>query len=234
MKQELIDIGYRPYFCLNFDKSINMNFKDDILYKEVKYQKWQIPKKIKYWGGDFENPDEELKIKIEIDVKYKNIDILEYCESWQEELTTIDKVIELEKFISQSYLGTLDFNPYSYIYLIKMNNYIKIGKSDNPYKRLAQLQTSNPEKLELLSSFPFDKKNIIEIEKKLHTFYKPKNIKNEWFNLDKLDIEFMNFLYFFSDPLSLKYDCSNIEYIEKNLKTYNKLMNPFKALFKLL
>jgi len=78
----------------------------------------------------------------------------------------------------------------SYVYIIKgsrMNptesNY-KIGISKNVSKRLESLQTSSPEKLELLFKHPTTKYR--EIEKSLHNLFKYYRIREngEWFKFD--------------------------------------------------
>lgn len=74
-----------------------------------------------------------------------------------------------------------------YIYLIQKNteSIYKIGISDNPLKRLKQLQTGNSSRLHLIKVFPVA--NARAIEKRLHRLlmfhrYSP---SGEWFRLSE-------------------------------------------------
>lgn len=67
------------------------------------------------------------------------------------------------------------------------NNTIKIGKSNNPYKRIKQLQTGNSDKLMMLNIISGDLKE----EKELHRKFI--NVSNEWFSAkDKSLLLFIN------------------------------------------
>jgi len=69
-------------------------------------------------------------------------------------------------------------------YIIKdnSNNIYKIGKTKNISKRFSTLSTSNVNlSLEILIRG--------DEEKFLHLFYKDKKVKNEWFYLNKNDID---------------------------------------------
>ena len=59
---------------------------------------------------------------------------------------------------------------------------IKIGISNNPKKRLQQLQTGSPYKLKLLTIV----KGRGDLERSLHSFLKPykQSCKGEWFDFD--------------------------------------------------
>ncbi len=81
------------------------------------------------------------------------------------------------------------------IYVIVNNSktFCKIGYSNNPNKRLVELQTGNPEKLLLIRTY----KGIKALEKHIHFKYKHLNVKNEWFKyskelLEDLDKNFKN------------------------------------------
>ena len=77
-----------------------------------------------------------------------------------------------------------------YIYFITDNEYVKIGCSYDPVKRMKALQTSNPRKLILL------KTTMVACylhlakasESKLHAFYKKYKVRGEWFTMDVLNI----------------------------------------------
>lgn len=75
------------------------------------------------------------------------------------------------------------------IYVIKdsKNNLYKIGVTKNNVKdRLSSMQTSNPNKLEII----FEKKikKYIKVEEFLHVQFNEKNVSGEWFQLNKDEI----------------------------------------------
>jgi hypothetical protein len=79
------------------------------------------------------------------------------------------------------------------IYLIESvrdyDTVYKIGytKSNNTKRnRVINLQTGNDGKLTIIDEYHTS--YGISLEKALHNFYKPKNIRNEWFELDIKDI----------------------------------------------
>jgi hypothetical protein len=63
------------------------------------------------------------------------------------------------------------------IYFIKCNNYVKIGRSIDPKRRLADLQTGNPFKLTLIRTL--NEKDFEEstLHKKFNRF----RVRGEWF-----------------------------------------------------
>jgi hypothetical protein len=75
----------------------------------------------------------------------------------------------------------------SYIYIIhcKDLNTIKIGYSDNPFARLAQLQVGNSSELSILSIF----KGGREEEEFLHKKFASNKVRGEWFTLDESLVE---------------------------------------------
>lgn len=83
-----------------------------------------------------------------------------------------------------------------YIYIIcNEDEYVKIGVSKHPHKRLKQLQTGNQSKLQLfhIEEFECNRKHLLQIESKLHKDcqYLCKHINGEWYkipveNLEKL------------------------------------------------
>lgn len=62
---------------------------------------------------------------------------------------------------------------------ISEGNLYKIGQSENPTKRLAQLQTGCPHKLELIASVYSDK----WLERRLHKMFFFSKKRGEWFTL---------------------------------------------------
>lgn len=69
-----------------------------------------------------------------------------------------------------------------YAYLIKSGDNYKIGKSNNPQRRLNSIMTSNLN-AELICYGTGVK------EKELHHIFSNKRIKGEWFNLNETDIQ---------------------------------------------
>lgn len=67
-----------------------------------------------------------------------------------------------------------------YVYLITDGEYVKIGYSVNPPKRVAELQTGNARVLSLLGTI----KGTEQDERALHAKYAHLNVLQEWFELD--------------------------------------------------
>jgi hypothetical protein len=65
------------------------------------------------------------------------------------------------------------------IYVIRSGDFVKIGKANDPQKRIADLQTAHPVKLELLATLPGDK----WLEKQFHNRFSDRRITGEWFRL---------------------------------------------------
>ena len=74
------------------------------------------------------------------------------------------------------------------IYLIKSGDYLKIGYSQYPEKRIYELQIGNPEKLKILSY----KKGGRWDEKSLHQLCKDYKYRGEWFRNCKEVIDIFN------------------------------------------
>lgn len=81
-----------------------------------------------------------------------------------------------------------------YIYIIgDQHEYVKVGISKDPNKRVLQLQTGHPDKLTLLFTEEFEctRKHLLRIEKYIHRDLGGRSYKKrgEWFKipLDKLD-----------------------------------------------
>lgn len=99
---------------------------------------------------------------------------------------------------------------YVYLYKSYENGYYKIGVSKYPELRIRQLQTGNPEKIELInkykSNFPY------KLETMFHNKYKINKINGEWFNLG------------LEEELSFIQLC---ESTEKNYEILKEMGNPF-------
>ena len=87
------------------------------------------------------------------------------------------------------------------IYLIKCKatNTCKIGYSNNPKARLAQLQTGNPFSLELVSVIKGD----LSLEKKLHKRFEEYKLSGEWFEYSKKVKEYFKVEEYFTLSKSL-------------------------------
>ena len=71
-----------------------------------------------------------------------------------------------------------------YIYFIQSGDATKIGLANNPTKRMAELQTSNPVQLVMLKYFR--SYNADRDERVLHGLVHDRCIRGEWFVLDEL------------------------------------------------
>lgn len=69
-----------------------------------------------------------------------------------------------------------------YIYFIKAGKYLKIGISEDPEKRLSQLQTGSPLELSLIDKVKVRSESEAKaIESAMHIHFRGKRIKGEWF-----------------------------------------------------
>ena len=78
------------------------------------------------------------------------------------------------------------------LYIIQTDDeeYTKIGISKNPHKRLKQLQTGNPRKLNLMIHYPVEGGDPYRIEKQIHEHFSRYRVEGEWFqdlDLDKIE-----------------------------------------------
>lgn len=89
----------------------------------------------------------------------------------------------------------MQLNSGVYIVLNKNSGYVKIGESQNVFKRLEQIKNSlrfsgKTDKVELVYYVYIPiKKNRCMMETYLHNKYKPFNISNEWFDCDIEDVK---------------------------------------------
>lgn len=78
---------------------------------------------------------------------------------------------------------------YVYLMVDTVNQFYKIGISNDPNYRERTLQSEKPT-IELLASKSFVSRKIAEaIEKALHDAYKNKRIRGEWFELTEIDVK---------------------------------------------
>lgn len=76
-------------------------------------------------------------------------------------------------------------NKLKFLYVFKINEYYKIGVTDNPSARYNQFNRNSPYLVEVI----LIASNRVDLEKELHTQFKAKQIKGEWFKLDVYDIQ---------------------------------------------
>jgi hypothetical protein len=81
-----------------------------------------------------------------------------------------------------------------YIYVIGTEKRQKIGFSSDPSARLKQLQTGNPESLQLHYRISVPEDQVKLLERFLHKDIGYKRIKGEWFDMTK--DEAINYLTF--------------------------------------
>lgn len=74
------------------------------------------------------------------------------------------------------------------LYLLKSEEYYKIGCTTVLSSRLAMLQSGNPHEIEVVYSRDIGKKALKE-EKALHSKYEDKHVRSKWFKLDEKDVE---------------------------------------------
>jgi hypothetical protein len=74
------------------------------------------------------------------------------------------------------------------IYFIKntITHNFKIGKANEPIKRLKQLQTGNEAKLEIYVSIPTSN---LKLETLLHGYFKTSKLQGEWFKITDSDVD---------------------------------------------
>ena len=87
---------------------------------------------------------------------------------------------QLQDFMNQGF---------SFVYFMQDGNHIKIGKSNNPFRRLKGVQTGNPRKVELLRIVPtLSPKYEEAFWKKCFEEYR---VRGEWFVLSEPMWEFL-------------------------------------------
>jgi hypothetical protein len=74
-----------------------------------------------------------------------------------------------------------------YIYLIRCQNFYKIGVANDVQSRLAQLSTGNPFPLELMAAFGFENANAVETV--FHQKFACRWQRGEWFSLNPPELE---------------------------------------------
>jgi hypothetical protein len=84
-----------------------------------------------------------------------------------------------------------------YVYLIRLSEYVKIGHSRNPAKRLLFL-SGLPWPATLLHSFISAQANVVE--KALHRRFHASRVRGEWFHLTSAEIELIQTVVMADSP----------------------------------
>lgn len=105
-----------------------------------------------------------------------------------------------------------------YVYIIQSGSSkkspVKIGMSDDPEKRIKQLQTGNPQILRIIISIKCNsRKHAFELEKTLHRMLVRNNILNEWFFVKKKSL--LETINRFANNPDLKQVTSHVDIFEK-------------------
>lgn len=106
------------------------------------------------------------------------------------EIDFIEAFEEIKAEVEEKPYGEKPETTFLYIIEGKDSQKIKIGISKNIDSRLAHLQTSNPEELEVLNKMEFDyRSEALEAESLLHEYFKeyrimPRGKTTEWFKPD--------------------------------------------------
>lgn len=89
----------------------------------------------------------------------------------------------------------------NYIYFIQEGNthLYKVGRTNDPAKRLKELQTGNPRKLNMYHIIEcYNMSAACRLELNLHKYLAGQKVLNEWYKLDKKHIkEIIKFIEMF-------------------------------------
>lgn len=77
------------------------------------------------------------------------------------------------------------------VYLIREEEYFKIGHTSNFARRIGSLRTANPRDLDIVAFIEtINRAQAKRLEHALHTLFALKRVKGEWFELNSEDVEF--------------------------------------------
>lgn len=123
---------------------------------------------------------EEVDEMISLLQKYKGDNTVEYIRHYN------DAVFSAPTPKKESNDKPIKAKKEGYIYLIKSEEYCKIGRAKSFKDRLITYRTENPKEIEVLIQIKVD--DCVGIESELLDKYKHKNHRGEWFLLDGQDI----------------------------------------------
>lgn len=93
---------------------------------------------------------------------------------------------EMQNGKSQEAHGAPKRSLQGYVYLLKGGDYCKIGRSNNPDRRLEEISPQLPFSVELICMVATN--DMYKLEARLHQRYADKRANGEWFRLDGEDI----------------------------------------------
>ena len=99
---------------------------------------------------------------------------------------------------------------HKYVYLIKSKEtqQYKIGISANPHKRILQLETGNPEQLQIIHTYKTT--NYNSVEKALHNRFSYLRVNREWFKFDNdIELNFLKYCGLYDNAITLIKNNSN-------------------------
>ena len=142
----------------------------------------------------------------------------QYCKKCGNELFPIKKLPKKNRF-----RGDDDGN---YVYFFKCENFVKIGRSKNPFKRIENLKTANPFETTILFHFYSE---VIK-EDTLHLFFYDfgKYHRNEWFFFDNFTERVIEILEIYIKSIQQIINFKNGKYSSRinhyiyNFKKYKK------------
>lgn len=132
-------------------------------------------------GGASFNDVDILNMIIEYSSKYHTKKMLPLLDIIYHLVPYLCEAIRADIYYwSRVYTETKDITR-TYLVYDELSKFTKIGRSNDPYQRFNILKCSNP-RIKLLAITDTD------IELKLHTMFKDKLVKGEWYNLSNEDI----------------------------------------------
>jgi len=167
-----------------------------IFIKKIPYNIQQLSDETKEYYDISKEDNENKHLIFKYNLDYKEIGISYFSPNDDfDECYNIRHLKEIEQIYKSELTGKIKEYKISYIYLIKSSLGYKIGKANDPFSRFSTIQTSNPEKLEIVHLFPVEEKYAHEIEKRYHEIFAHKRIIGEWFKLDDNDIFIIEALF---------------------------------------
>ena len=105
----------------------------------------------------------------------------------------------------------------NYIYFIKCCDFVKIGYSSNPKKRLSDMQVGSPYQLKMLCAVPYkgDIEDVKIEEKMLHFEYREFRYRGEWFKVFPKMNKWLNMMNKYNRYFPIKY-CTKKSYINSD------------------
>lgn len=94
-----------------------------------------------------------------------------------------------QKLAVEEYSDIYSNHKGKFLYLIKCNEFYKIGIAYNLDNRLNSLQCGNPYEIDLV--FAVKCTDALEVEKLLHINFKEKWHFREWYKLEDTDVQFI-------------------------------------------